>query len=321
MIRPFFVEFTVSLMFMVLKASFRLTADAYDPFVFFRCRDRFREAFRQASGCTGGAPGCCVRGDECPSCFVFSQSLSPDPEAVKRHQKPPLPFAFAFPVLSSPPKAGTRLAFRLTIVGRATRHVGVFVESLRLLFGALERGGSLSAVLERVESLGYHDEKALVSDGMFTSVGADIPILLSADGLRDVRLLDGVAAFKLDIVTPLAIIQEGKALRRFGFSPFIRSIIRRVSSLASYYGDGELSADYKWLASLSEEVVVSNSSIQWMEWRRAYGGGRIGGLMGEAVLAGALDEFVPFLLMGEVLNGGKGASFGLGHFTIAPHLL
>uniref|UniRef100_A0A831UBK4 CRISPR system precrRNA processing endoribonuclease RAMP protein Cas6 n=1 Tax=Geobacter metallireducens TaxID=28232 RepID=A0A831UBK4_GEOME len=304
------------MMLAVLRIRLHLKGNASDPYLLYRVRDGFQGAFRLVSGCSDGECSRCVRNDDCPYRIVFGQQLSSDPAAVKRHQKPPLPFAFAFPVFPPAPDAGLEFDVRLALVGNATRFVAEFVAAVNLLFAGKTEQDKLAAEIVRVESLGYHDEATLVCEGRGATVIADSLTLLSTEGLCDSRLLNNNGRMRLRFVTPLKLMQEGRPRRDFSFSLFMRTLIRRISSLASYYCDDGVSADFRWLASLCESVSLSDSSIGWVEWGGGKQGGKLAGLTGEAVLAGVPEEFIPFLLLGELLNVGKGAAFGLGRFTL-----
>lgn len=303
-------------MIAVLRIRLRLEANTNDPYLLYRVRDGFQGAFRRVVGCDDGECSGCGRNEECPYRIVFGQQLSSDPAAVKRHQKPPLPFAFAFPLFPGAPNAGIVFDIRLTLVGNATRFVSEFVAAVKLLFARKAEQDELVAGIERIESLGYHDEATLIYEGRGSTEIADSLTLLSTDGLCDSRLLNNNGMMRLCFVTPLKIMQEGRTLRDFSYSVFMRTLIRRVSSLMSYYCDESVSADFRWLASLCDSVALLDSSIVWVGWGGGKQGGKLSGLTGEAVLAGVPEEFISFLLLGELLNVGKGAAFGLGRFTL-----
>lgn len=302
--------------FAVLRIVVRLTDHVADPFILFRVRDGFQEAFRRVSGCSGGECRCCDLQVECPFRNVFAQELSSDPATVRLHQKPPLPFAFRFPVLPAAPNAGVHFDVLLTLVGRATSYVREFLETVKILLDRNVSERVMAARVERIESLGYHGEPYLLYSANSPSDNLDTLNLLTAQGLRDSCMLVHGAEVRLNLLTPLKLMQEGHPMRFFSFSVFIRTLLRRVSSLASYYSDDGISADYRWLVSLCESVTVVKSSIHWAEWGGRHGRGKLAGLLGEAVLTGVPDEFIQFLLLGEHLNVGKGASFGLGCFTV-----
>jgi hypothetical protein len=116
----------------------------------------------------------------------------------------------------------------------------------------------------------------------------------------------------LRIFTPLRIARDGSILQSFSFSPFIRTLLRRVSSLAYYYYGSILDIDYKRLSALSGTVSITEDSFRWEEWRK----GRLCGIVGSGVLCGDLTDFHPVLLLGEYLQCGKDAAFGLGSYEL-----
>lgn len=304
-------------MIAVLRMTMRLNRDIADPFSLFRVRKDFQCAFHHITGCTSDDCGRCVPRDGCPYRLVFAQELSADPAAVKRHQKPPLPFAFSFPVLPVPPNSGHGFVVRLALAGIATRFVREFIEAIKFLFVAQHELNGGAFDLERIDSLGYQDEPTLLwsRDGGVDYL--DVVTLLESEGLRDTRLMGNAGVIKIRLETPLKLVHEGREMRKFRFSPFMRTLIRRISSLAAYYSDDDLSMDFRWLSTLSESVAESNNSIRWVEWGRGMGEGKLAGLTGEVKLQGLPDDFIQFLLLGEFLNVGKGAAFGLGRFSLS----
>ncbi len=294
------MEFT----FARLAVSLRLETESADPLLLFSLRSGFEPAFREAAGCG------CSGGDDCPCPYhlTFARTLSPDPAAVRRFQKPSLPFVFDIPRLPSPPNRGAEVELGLTLLGDATRYVSVYLAALRLF---LRDHGVRGA---RVESVGDGGIRQCLQeeDGPFSPEGLG---LLSLRGLEQ-----GVAAMPralaLTFVTPLRLVHEGRPLRQLSFSALARALMRRVSSLAYYYGGTELDYDYKWLAQESELIESDAAGLQWVAWRGG-GGGQASGLVGRAVFRGDLADFQTFLLLGEYVHLGKGAPYGLGAFRIA----
>ena len=69
--------------------------------------------------------------------------------------------------------------------------------------------------------------------------------------------------------------------------------------------------DFRWLAERSSSVETVRSELCWREW-----GGGVQGVVGRIAFQGELVDFLPFFLLGERLHAGKGASFGLGRYSI-----
>lgn len=281
--------------FVKLLCTIRLDADIADPFALYAIRGGFTDAFRGADIHAYHA--------------TFVQPLSGDPAAVKRYQKPALPFVFDLPLLPAAPNRGALMEFGLTLIGSAITFLPVHIEALRSLFGT----DAVRGTLTRVASLDYFSRGAVLwEEGRVLS--PDRLTILSADGLPDTRILSPDRV-RLSISTPLRLLHEGKTLRRFEPSAFLRTLVRRVSSLAYYYAGAEMEADYKWLAGRSREMALSDATFRWVEWKE---GGRLGGVTGEGDLVGELSDFHPFLLLGEHLHVGKGCSYGLGRYRILP---
>ncbi len=132
---------------------------------------------------------------------------------------------------------------------------------------------------------------------------------LSELGKATTLPLDRIA---LTVETPLRLIRDSRVIRNLTFPIMARSLMRRASSMAYYYGGAEPDADFKWLAQQSDLVATSHDRLQWVE-----GGRGAAGLAGEIAFTGALGDFHPFLLAGERLHLGKDASFGFGRIRLA----
>ena len=112
-------------------------------------------------------------------------------------------------------------------------------------------------------------------------------------------------------IRPLKLTHDGRLLRRFSFSELARVLMRRVSSLAYYYGGTELPLDYRWLSLASHSVRTLESNCRLESWS-----GRPAGLVGSASFAGDLEPFHLLLQLGSATHLGKGASFGFGAYQL-----
>jgi hypothetical protein len=302
--------FTVDLLFTKLVFTLRLESESRDPYALFSLKGCFREAFRETVCHSHGECSRCSEQRECPFHVVFGQDLSSDSAALKRHQKPPLPFLFHIPLLPGNRCAERELELGLVIIGIAMNYLPEFCSAMMSLFSVRPRKDFPLAEIVRVESEGCSGFRSLIvlergtasPDGLSTISAADLIALntLSSDqiGLR--------------VITPLRIHQEGHFLRSFSFSPFVRSLLRRVSSLAYYYYGSALEMDFSRLARISETISVHGSDMQWVTWKR----GPLEGVVGSGILCGDLTDFHPALLLGEYLSCGKGAAFGLGRYEL-----
>lgn len=300
--------------FVKLVITLQLHADVTDPLALFALRSGFEAAFREEVGC--GRPDCadCPSASECPYHRTFARPLSTDPAALRRFQKPSLPFVFDIPRLSPLPSRGTAVELGLTILGEATQHVSTYVAALRRLFRTGGPRFRVPASIARVESVAGGGIRHCIQagDGALTLEGMG---LLSLEGLEQCAVATP-RTLALTFVTPLRLVHEGRPLLRLSFSALARALMRRVSSLAYYYGGVELDYDYKWLARESELVESDTAGLQWVDWGGTSPGGRACGLLGRASFRGDLTDFQPFLLFGEHVHLGKGAAYGIGAYRI-----
>lgn len=300
--------------FVRLIFTLRLEMNISDPYALFRIKTDFNSAFREAV--CGRAHACedCSERDVCSYHATFSQAVSEDATAVKRHQKPSLPFVFDFPLLPAPPNSGKEIEIGLVIAGTAINYVNDYVAAMCLMFNPVSAGRRGIANVVRVESVTISECRNSIMEDRGL-VALDNISTISARDIADMRDLDP-NRIRLTITAPMRLLHDGKPVRELTFPLFVRPLLRRISSLAYYYyGDG-LEVDYKWLSSLSESVKIVENGFHPAAWGEENYGERFTGIAGSAVFEGMLSDFHNFLLLGEYFHVGKGASFGLGRYLI-----
>lgn len=282
-----------------LLFGFKLRTDVPVPHAFFVNRSDFETAFRGALSCRRGDCNGCRSGGGCPFPATFGQEIPADPEAVKRHQKPPLPFVFTFPVLPAVPNRGALLELSLCLIGNAVQHVAVHLQAVRLLIEAKQ--GELVRV--EAESPG---------GGRVPFAWGDVPVLPILSPLDPA----GTGPMPTDTIslrflTPLKLVRDGRLLKTFSFSHIARALMRRVSSLAYHYEGAEPPLDYRWLSACSESIETAASDCRFASWA-----GRPAGIVGSVRFRGDLEPFHLLLQAGVATHIGKGASFGYGAYRI-----
>jgi len=289
----------VELHYARLLFSFTLKADLSDPHALFASRSDFDAAFRRALSCRRlDCTGCPSR-ESCSCPATFDQKIARDPEAVRRHQKPPLPFIFQFPILPATPNRGRTFELALTLVGSAVQHAFCYIAAVRFLLEAKQGD------LIRVEAESPGGERTAVACGDHPA----LPLLSALDPTLAGPLPTDTMVLRL--LTPLKLMHEGRLLKNFTFSPFARTLMRRVSSLAYHYEGAEPPLDYRWLSLCSESVEMLDSDCRFVSW-----GGRPAGIVGTARIHGNLEPFHLLLQLGVATQVGKGASFGFGAYRI-----
>ncbi|MEA3361640.1 MAG: CRISPR system precrRNA processing endoribonuclease RAMP protein Cas6, partial [Thermodesulfobacteriota bacterium] len=121
---------------------------------------------------------------------------------------------------------------------------------------------------------------------------------------------------KITIETPLRLKFTNRLSAELPFHVLVRTMLRRVSSLFNYYGDGEPDLDYRGMVKRAEGVHILNSNLHWFDWRR-YSSRQdksmlMGGMIGSIIYEGEIGDYLPLMDLCSQFHLGKQTSFGLG---------
>ena len=125
------------------------------------------------------------------------------------------------------------------------------------------------------------------------------------------------------LVTAADLRQKGRRLDRLDGPTFFRRLIRRIGTMVETYGNPPADVrgfDYHALGSMADQVVVEDQHVFLQTWER-YSNRREGkhpltGLVGRALLTGIPEPLWPYLVLGQWVHLGKGASFGQGCYVV-----
>ncbi|MBI1920378.1 MAG: CRISPR system precrRNA processing endoribonuclease RAMP protein Cas6 [Geobacter sp.] len=288
-----------------LRFTVRQEVDPPGPYALFSVRNEFATHYQRTVCVADGLCHSCLDRENCPYPANFAQDLAVDPYALKRHQKPSLPFVFDLPLLPPAAKKGETFEIFLNLFGTAINHVSHYVEAVRRMFSEPVSRDALRGTIVGVESIDWRGNAQPLS---LDDPASAMVIFAAEDVTFSFALPD-----RLILQTPLQLIRDGKVSRTLDPAHFLMSIVRRVSSMVYYYGGYEMEVDYPLLAQASSEAGMADAAIGWEEW----GGGKCAGLVGEATLTGVAEDFRPFLALGGLMHLGKGAAYGMGRFDFA----
>jgi hypothetical protein len=294
--------------FVKLIFSLELQDDLDDRFHFFGLRKEFAELFRKNAGCDAKPGEQCKKWLSCPYEEMFSQELSSNPYAVKRFQKPPLPFVFNPPLLPPPPNRGFKAELGLNLAGRAVNHILHFIDAVKFMFDRELDGAPIARIIT-IETTDYFGNRMVIAGGD-GGISVDRFAVLSLEGMEKSSILSP-ESIRLTFETPVRIIRDGYPVRELTFSTLVMALLRRMSAMSFYYCTAELNLDFKWMATTSNGIELCQSDFRWVEWGR-----NLAGIVGTGRFLGNLVNFHPCLLFGEVFHAGKGATYGLGSFSI-----
>jgi hypothetical protein len=130
----------------------------------------------------------------------------------------------------------------------------------------------------------------------------------------------GLLNIELSLVTPLRLKYKNGLKADLPFDVLTRAMLRRVSSLCQYHGEGEPELDYRGLVARAKEVAVKESHISWYDWRR-YSNRQeqammMGGMVGKIIYKNVSGEYLTLLRFCELAHLGKQTTFGLGKIKV-----
>ncbi len=332
---PLMRDFRVARYWLVLVAKERLFMPAYKGSTF---RGGFGSVFRRIT-CSQRGQECapCLLRDACPYSYIFETAPPQGSEALRNYQAVPRPFVIE-PSLDKKQvyEPGEELDFHLVLVGRAIEYLPYFVvvfrelgdiglgkgrgkfELTRIEAASVASAGMTGAASANAAALVYTGEDGTVHNVEASITWEDVVRLrrqrLGADADGNPRQV----AINFETMTRL-VYHEG-LVGKPEFHIFFRNLLRRTSSLAYFHHGKPLDVDFKALIADAETVRLSANDTRWVDWER-YSNRQgtkmaMGGLVGTVVYEGELTRFLPWLYLGEYVHVGKGATFGLGKYTL-----
>jgi hypothetical protein len=228
----------------------------------------------------------------CPYARVFEPAPPPGSAALSKLESIPRGFVFRAPHdAKTDYAAGETLAFELLLFGSAAQFLPSFVLAFSQLihegFGANRAPTELLSVEE---------------------IAPEPPVEIPRDHVT-VRFL-----------TPTHLVSQGKAVRAPEFHHLFKRVRDRINALATFYGTGQIDADFAGLGAASEQIATLRRATQWESLVRTSSrtGQRheLSGFTGECEFAGDLAPFREWLILGQQCHVGKHAVWGNGQYLL-----
>ncbi|BCX88952.1 CRISPR-associated protein Cas6 [Methylomarinovum tepidoasis] len=267
---------------------------------------------------------CVTRMRDCRQCLLWRQCAysdifeTPPPEdtpLLADYPAAPHPFIIHPEATGGGSYApGQPFQVDLTLIGRANAQLPYIVHAWRVM-GRQGVGKTRSRF--KLEAVAQADDagwRAIHREGEpLTPRPPAVPVLPPPPAERCRMVLE----------TPLRIKHQGRLMGAAGFSfrGLIASLLRRLSLLQHFHGDGPLEADFRALVARAGAVRPLECDLRWYDWTRYSARQRtrmqMGGLLGWIDFrAEDLEPFWPWLAAGQWLHAGKGASMGLGRYRL-----
>ncbi|MEA3487051.1 MAG: CRISPR system precrRNA processing endoribonuclease RAMP protein Cas6 [Thermodesulfobacteriota bacterium] len=277
---------------------------------------------------------CALKRQECKTCLlrnkcvyslVFETPPIEDNEKGKRIVSPPHPYVIE-PIDTAKRlyKKGEPFDFAIIIFGNINDYLPYFVY-------AIEQMGKIG-IGKKIEGrrAGFRLDKVMAENGDIIYSGRDRKIY-NGDFCRELLVENlapsednRISSLEITLKTPLRVKFQNKFEASLPFHILTRSMLRRISSLYTYYGNGEPSMDYRGLVDRAKDIKITASSTDWFDWSR-YSNRQdrsmlMGGMTGAVTYSGKLGEFMPLIRFCEETHIGKQTTFGLGEIKITKTL-
>lgn len=210
--------------------------------------------------------------------------------------------------------------FRLVLVGKALDYLPYFVVCFKELgfLGLGKNRGTFSRLKifsldefkgEREEI--YSSDKNLIKNKFF--------FLTFPDFEKRAKSIKG-DEITLHFLTPVVIKSEGKISRVPEFHQIVKRLRDRVNALSYFHCGEPLEIDFKGFGERAEKIRIKKCNIHWKRARR-FSTRRglphdLSGFVGRVTYEGEVEEFLPFLFLGEYIHVGKYATFGNGWYEV-----
>ena len=260
----------------------------------------------------------CLLQSDCLYALVFESNLIKNSNFNGPVSAPPHPFVIEPPNdMQTNYKAGDEFSCNLNLFGDYNRKLAYFIYAFeqmgRIGIGRRINGQRANFDLENVI---WNDRIIYRTDNQ----RFDLPTKLDDLTLGRIDLTEnGEKRMKVTLETPLRFKHEGRLSDGLPFHLMVRGMLRRVSSVMAFCGEGEPQLDYQGLVNLSRSVRVIDSNTRWYDWQRYSNrqdrSMRMGGIIGSITYAGKIMPFLPLIEVAAKLHIGKQTTFGLGKFS------
>lgn len=250
---------------------------------------------------------CASRRERCEDCIlrfncIYSRLFE---SPIEGRKFAPHPFVFRYPVDEMVYRNGDVMEIELVLIGRYIEEFPYFLHAFRE-FGKSGIGKERAKFMVKEVKSGGN----LVYDGERIFRGWQEP--------EDFEFVPiGGNRIRVNFLTPLRIIHEGKLVDVPEFYVFYRALARRISLLVKFYGGKFEKKDLTEKARGVKIVKVKGGREKVKRFSSRQGRSmELHGFRGEIVYEGDLGEFMELLRWGEILHVGKSTSFGMGRYVI-----
>lgn len=294
----------------------------FDTDASLRLPDYPGSAWRGAFGHALKRTVCVVRNTPCNQCllknacaysYVFETPPPANTEKMRKYTAAPHPFVFRFGPNN---QNHSGFSLDLTLFGHGQRFFPYIVHALQTAGKEGVGGHKQQFGLAKIDDIDFQGNAlAIYQDG---ELRAQQPATTPP-----CPPLPNCITLTFD--SPLRIKQDGKNITpdHFNFGALFSTLLRRISMISYFHTDTPLETDFAGLTAKARTVQFRESNLHWYDWTRYSSRQQtemnMGGVLGSATLdMHGLEDFWPYLWLGQWTHVGKGTSMGMGAYSIAP---
>jgi CRISPR-associated endoribonuclease Cas6 len=209
-------------------------------------------------------------------------------------------------------KEGEEVNFGLILIGRSIEFLPYFIftfeELGRIGLGRGKGKYSLKEVRDDDGEVTYSGEEKSLRENFRIINPTDLEIFSSS-------------SLTLHFLTPTRIRYQERLTKDLQFHILIRALLRRIFLLNYFHCNGDWKPDFTTIIEASKEIMIEREDLAWYDWERYSSRQdtrmRLGGFVGKITYIGDnLNDFLPYISLGEYIHVGKGATFGLGRYEV-----
>ena len=277
-------------------------------------------AWRGALGHALKKTVCVVRNTPCSQCllknacaysYVFETPPPADSEKMRKYTAAPHPF-----VLRLQEKATAQSIYSLDLIlfGHGQRFFPYLIHALQTAGNDGIGSQRQTFELVQIDDIDFQGASSLIyQDG---ELKPQQPAITPCTPAMPQRI-------ELTFHTPLRIKQDQKNItaKNFNFGALFSTLLRRISMISYFHTDTPLETDFVGLTAKSKSIAITDQQLQWFDWTRYSSRQQtemnLGGLVGNIEIdTVGLDDFWPYLWLGQWTHVGKATSMGMGAYSI-----
>ena len=258
----------------------------------------------------------------CPYEHFFAPKADCEAKGIKV-ENAPRPFIIEAEGLDGQSyREGDTFDFKLVLIGAFGRDVEFFAKVFEAMgdrgFG---KDNSPCQLLEMSRRIGTRDYSAREDNDGKPEKSA---VIVDVEKACDIVLTEDSNASRemmaVDFMTPFRFKYRSALQEELPFHVLVRTLLRRITLLETFYGDGEPEIDHRELIKEAERVEVISSHLKKNTSRRISGRQKrsisMNGLKGRIIYEGCVEKWLPLLGCGQFLHVGKSTTMGLGRYEV-----